>query len=117
MKDFCQQFWKHGRLFALFVCSRAGGREHESWNRAEGDGGGRKLGLRLQPGRVRTHRELEKDEIKSRRKGNQGERAKITWCVTGPQVVAPECLLGDPGGVKQAQQGGLGAWFGGLAES
>ena len=66
---------------------------------------------------MRTHRELEQDEIKSRRKGNQGERAKITWFVTGPQVVAPECLLGDPGGVKQVHQGGLGEWFGGLAES
>ena len=70
----------------------------------------------MQLGRARTHEEPGKDEIKSRKQGNQGERAKITGCVTGPQVVAPDCLLGGAGGVKQVQQGGIGELFGGFAE-
>ena len=71
----------------------------------------------MQPGRMRTHKEPGKDEIKSRKRENQGERAKITGCVTGPWVVAPDYLLGGAGGVKQVQQGGLGKGFGGFAES
>ena len=71
----------------------------------------------MQLGRVRIHVEPEKDEIKSRNQGNQGERAKVTGCVMGPQVVAPDCLLGGTGGVKQVQQGGLGSGFGALQKA